>query len=125
MKDTAKEEVFQTVKFIVENNLSTKYFFLKSNFIVVNGLMANHYGMKGIKGDHFRMVKLPKNSIRGGLTGMAAILAMGSDGEHTSPVERGTWVLRKILNDPPPPAPANVPQLSRLEKAEFNCETDG
>ena len=121
MKNTAKEEVFQTVKFIVENNLSTKYF-LKSSFIVVNGLMANHYGMKGIKGDHFRMVKLPKNSIRGGLTGMAAILAMGSDGEHTSPVERGTWVLRKILNDPPPPAPANVPQLSRLEKQNLTVK---
>ena len=30
------------------------------------------------------------------------------------PVERGAWVLRKLLNDPPPPAPPNVPQLSRL-----------
>jgi hypothetical protein len=46
---------------------------------------------------------------------MAAILAMGSNGETTSPVERGAWVLRKLLHDPPPPAPPNVPQLSRLE----------
>ena len=45
---------------------------------------------------------------------MSAILAMGGNGERTSPVERGAWVLRKLLNDPPPPAPPNVPQLSRL-----------
>ena len=51
--------------------------------------------------------------LRGGLLGMAAILAMGSDGERSSPVERGAWVMRKLLHDPPPPAPPNVPQLSR------------
>jgi hypothetical protein len=46
---------------------------------------------------------------------MAAIHAMGSDGIVSSPVERGAWVLRYILNDPPPPAPPNVPQISRLK----------
>ena len=45
---------------------------------------------------------------------MAAIHAMGSDGVNSSPVERGAWVLRHLLNDPPPPAPPNVPQISRL-----------
>ena len=39
---------------------------------------------------------------------------MGSDGVESSPVERGAWVLRYLLNDPSPPAPPNVPQLSRL-----------
>ena len=47
---------------------------------------------------------------------MAAVLAMGSDGENSSPVERGSWILRKLLDDPPPPAPPNVPQLGEVGK---------
>ncbi|PHR86067.1 MAG: hypothetical protein COA78_38375, partial [Blastopirellula sp.] len=43
------------------------------------------------------------------------VLAMGSDGIRTSPVERGAWVLRHLINNPPPPAPPNVPQISRLD----------
>jgi hypothetical protein len=45
---------------------------------------------------------------------------MGSNGEYTSPVERGAWVLRKLLHDPPPPAPPNVPQLARLDGKLLN-----
>jgi hypothetical protein len=46
---------------------------------------------------------------------MAAVMAMGSNGSNSSPVERGAWVLRKLLNDPPPAAPPNVPQISTAD----------
>ncbi|MEK0447361.1 MAG: hypothetical protein RLZZ399_2682 [Verrucomicrobiota bacterium] len=113
-KAAAKEEVTRTFQWLLKNNLSLASL-LKSDFVVVNGLLASFYGIEGVSGDAFRKVQLPPDSPRGGLLGMAAILAMGSNGEQTSPVERGAWVLRKLLHDPPPPAPKGVPQLTRLE----------
>ena len=93
---------------------------LRSDYVMINSLLANYYGIEGVTGDEFRKVKLPEDSVRGGLLGMAAILAMGSDGIESSPVERGAWVLRHILHNPPPPAPPNVPQLSRLADKPLN-----
>ena len=113
-KAAAKAEVYQTVEYLLRNQGSLKSL-LKSNFVVINGLLASYYRIDGVMGDEFRPVPLPPDSQRGGLLGMAAILAIGSNGEVTSPVERGAWILRKLLNDPPPPAPPNVPQISRLE----------
>jgi len=112
-KAATRREVYETFAHLLRNNGSlTKL--LKSDEIHVNGLLATYYGIEGISGDAFQKVKLPAGSPRGGLLGMAAILAMGSNGERTSPVERGAWVLRKLLHNPPPPAPPNVPQLDRL-----------
>ena len=88
---------------------------LKSDYVIINGLLGSYYGLEGVSGEAFRKVKLPQGSPRGGLLGMAAIHAMGSDGIVSSPVERGAWVLRHILNEPPPPAPPNVPQLSAVQ----------
>ena len=113
-KAAARREVYETFAHILRNNGSLAKL-LKSDEIHVNGLLATYYGIEGISGDEFQKVKLPKDSPRGGLLGMAAILAMGSNGERTSPVERGAWVLRKLLHTPPPPAPPNVPQITRLE----------
>jgi Protein of unknown function (DUF1592)/Protein of unknown function (DUF1588)/Protein of unknown function (DUF1587)/Protein of unknown function (DUF1585)/Protein of unknown function (DUF1595)/Planctomycete cytochrome C len=113
LKAAARAEVLQTFEHLLrtEGSLSR---LLKSDEVVVNGLLASFYGLRDVTGDTWRPVKLPADSPRGGLLGMSAILAMGSNGELTSPVERGAWMLRKLLHDPPPPAPPNVPQLSRL-----------
>ncbi len=113
-KVAARREVYETFAHVLRSNSSLTRL-LKSDEIFVNGLLATYYGIEGVSGDEFRSVKLPAGSPRGGLLGMAAIHAMGSNGQVSSPVERGAWVLRKLLHEPPPPAPKNVPQLSRLE----------
>ncbi len=113
VRANAREEIFATVHHMLEEKLPLGTL-LKTDFAVVNDVMADYYGLPGVEGHEFRKVKLPPDSLRGGLLGTAAVAAMGSDGLRSSPVERGAWVLRHLLNDPPPPAPPNVPQLSRL-----------
>ena len=112
-KAASRREVYETFAQLMRANGSARDL-LKSDYVIVNGLLATYYGIDGVSGDEFRKVSLPKDSPRGGLLGMAAVLAMGSNGERSSPVERGAWVLRKLLHEPPPPAPPNVPQITRL-----------
>ncbi len=114
VRANAREEIFSTVGLMLDEGLPLKTL-LKSDFAVVNDLMADYYGLPEVKGHEFRKVSLPRKSIRGGLLGTAAVHCMGSDGVRSSPVERGAWVLRHLVNNPPPPAPPNVPQLSRLD----------
>ncbi|KLU05530.1 putative signal peptide and transmembrane protein [Rhodopirellula islandica] len=113
VRENARQEIFETFAYLLESELPLENL-LKADFVVINDLLAGYYGIEGVEGHEFRKVAVPDGSLRGGLLGTAAVLAMGSDGQRSSPVERGAWVLRHLLNDPPPPAPPNVPQLSRL-----------
>ncbi len=111
VKRAARDEVFHTLRHVLERDLPVSSL-LKSDAVVINDLLGEYYGLKA-EGPEFREVSVPAGVPRGGLLGMAAVLAMGSDGERSSPVERGAWVMRKLLHNPPPPAPPNVPQISR------------
>ena len=115
VRASARKEVYESFALLMRDREEGRLGkLLKSDYVMINGLLGTYYGIDGVNGDHFRKVSLPADSPRGGLLGTAAVLAMGSDGIESSPVERGAWVLRYLLNDPPPPAPPNVPQLSRL-----------
>jgi mono/diheme cytochrome c family protein len=85
--------------------------FIASDFTMLNGRLAKHYGIPGVSGFAFQKVKLPPDSHRGGVLTMASVLKVTANGTTTSPVLRGAWVLDRILGTPPPKPPDNVGTL--------------
>jgi hypothetical protein len=84
---------------------------IDSDFTFINGALAEHYGIPGIKGTAFQRVRLKPEAHRGGLLGMGAVLSMTSHTFRTSPTQRGKYVLEVLLGTPPPPPPNNVAQI--------------
>ena len=110
VRTSASREVTEFFEVLVKENLPVDNL-IDSNFVVINSHLANYYGIRGVQTNEFQKVPISSNSTRGGFITQAAFLTMGSNGERSSPVIRGTMVLDKILNDPPPPPPPNVPEL--------------
>lgn len=59
----------------------------------------------------FQRVKL-KDRREGGVITNAAVMSMLAAPDESKPIARGEWVASVIFNDPPKPAPADVPELS-------------
>ena len=84
---------------------------VSSDFSMLNGRLARHYGIPGVEGWAFRKVALPDGCHRGGVLTMGSVLKVTANGTQTSPVLRGAWVLDRILGTPPPRPPAGVPSV--------------
>ena len=95
---------------ILKNDLSLTNF-VSSDFTMLNGRLAKHYGIPGVEGWEFRKVPLPPGSHRGGVLTMASVLKVTANGTSTSPVTRGAWVLDRLLGTPPPRPPDGVPAV--------------
>lgn len=85
--------------------------FLHADYTMANERLALHYGLRDVKGNHFRRIALPPDSHRGGLLTQAGLLAMNSAGDDSHPLKRGVWLLESLLNDPLPPPPPAVPEI--------------
>jgi hypothetical protein len=92
---------------ILDHDLSLLNF-VDSGFSILNGRLAEHYGIEGVVGLDFRRVSLPGSSHRGGVLTHASVLRVTANGTNTSPVLRGAWVLDSILGQPSPPPPPGV-----------------
>ncbi|MBL8292125.1 MAG: DUF1592 domain-containing protein [Bryobacterales bacterium] len=90
---------------------------LDSKFTILTNKLQQHYGITLTEKlrQQPKRVDLPEGTHRGGLLGMAAVMAVSSYSHRTSPVLRGKWVLEAVLGTPPPPPPPNVPELKEHE----------
>jgi len=105
---------------ILHQNLSALNF-IRSDFVTINERLARFYRIEGVRGDHFRRVDVPKDVQRGGVVTQASILSITSNGTRTSPVVRGTWILKNLLGSDPGLPVANVgdiaPSVPGIQKA--------
>ena len=91
---------------------------LTAPYTFLNERLAQHYGLSGVYGSHFRRVELPDAIHRGGLLGHGSILLVTSYPNRTSPVLRGKWLMENFLNVEPPPPPPDVPEFPEIERGE-------
>ncbi|MEO8127071.1 MAG: DUF1592 domain-containing protein [Bryobacteraceae bacterium] len=92
--------------------------FLDGRFTFVNGILARHYGIPGIKGEAFQRVDLDGDQ-RSGVMTQGSILTLSSYANRTSPVIRGKWVLENLLGTSLPPPP---PDVAALQEANLGTE---
>jgi hypothetical protein len=90
---------------------------LTAQYTFVNDRLAEHYGINGVKGSHFRKVEIDGHHRRG-LLGHASILTVTSYPNRTSPVLRGKWIMENVLGTPTPAPPADVPALEENEPGQ-------
>ena len=94
---------------------------IRSNFVTINERMARFYGIPDVRGDDFRRIPVPPGIHRGGIVTQASILTVTSNGTRTSPVKRGTWILKTLLATDPGLPVANAgeiaPKVPGIDKA--------
>jgi mono/diheme cytochrome c family protein len=91
--------------------------FIDGDYGFVNEALAPVYGLEGVRGSPMRRVPW-KDPNRGGVLGMAGVLATTSFPTRTGPVNRGVWVLEQLLGEHVPPPPANVPTLEKQDPSK-------
>ena len=107
-----RREPIELLRHMFRNNLPAKQLIV-SDYIVANEVVASYYDLADLSesGLEFRPIVHGRPEL-GGLLGQAAIMAGLSDGRESNPVERGAWLARKIIAEPPDDPPPNVPDLT-------------
>lgn len=110
LQDSMVAETRAYFRELIEKNLDATYL-VRSDFAMLNGKLAAHYGIPGVSGAAIRRVGLPAGCPRGGFLTQGAVLKVTANGTTTSPVPRGAFVMDRLLGQPPEPPPPSVPAV--------------
>ncbi|MEO2013071.1 MAG: DUF1592 domain-containing protein [Fuerstiella sp.] len=111
--DSMGREGRELFRHLLENGLSMEHF-IDSDFVMANDRLARFYDLPLVEGDAFVPVKLPRKSERGGLVAQAGFLKLTSTDFATSPIHRGSWILKNLYNEriePPADVLINEPDI--------------
>ena len=111
--DSMGREGRELFRHLLEKGLSMELF-IDSNFVMANDRLARFYGLTAVKGDAFVPVNLSAKSERGGLVAQAGFLKLTSTDFATSPIHRGSWILKNLYNEkiePPADVEINEPDI--------------
>jgi hypothetical protein len=89
---------------------------IAADAIVINDVLARHYGIPGVTGTEWRRVEKVSAYGRGGFLGLGAVISKQSAAARTSPIKRGAWLLQ-MLGERLPKVPPDVPPLPETPPA--------
>jgi len=111
--DSMAREGRELFRHLLQNDLSMEHF-IDSDFVMVNDRLARFYKLPAVTGDAFVPMDLPAESERGGLVAQAGFLKLTSTDFATSPIHRGSWILKNLYNEriePPADVLINEPDI--------------
>jgi hypothetical protein len=89
---------------------------IAADAVVVNDVLAKHYGIPGVDGPQWRRIENVSSYGRGGFLGFGAVIAKQSAAARTSPIKRGAWLVQ-MLGERLPKVPPDVPPLPETPPA--------
>ena len=95
---------------MLDEDLSISHL-IDSDFTFLNSRLARYYGIENVTGDDIQQVSLAPENPRGGLITQGSIMKVTANGTTTSPVIRGVWISERLLGQPIPPPPENIPAI--------------
>lgn len=108
LREAMRAEIETFLGDLLWNRRDTRELF-QADASFVNEKLASIYGISGVSGPELSLRKLD-GSPRAGLLTQPGILALTSSSDHSKPVQRASYILRRFLCAPPGDPPANAPK---------------